>query len=114
MKESREKENAAKREPGLVDEYGRCSVSRKLEAAVRRKAGDYMANRLLRDNRLPREEMAEDERKRVLLGFIEAMTYYLGKEDAKEILVEVRRGERAQAPRAMGGRAKDCEGDATS
>lgn len=97
-------DRAAERVRGTIDEYGRCSVSGKLEAALRRKAGDYMANRLLRDYRLPRQEMPDAERKRVLLEFIEAMTEYLGKEDAQEILVEV--GRDARLPGSASGRAR--------
>jgi hypothetical protein len=99
-----EEDRTAGRGRGTVEEYGRCSVSVKLEAALRKKAGDYMANRLLRDYRLPRQEMPEDERKRVLLEFIEAMTEYLGKEDAREILVEV--GREARLPPSAAARAR--------
>jgi hypothetical protein len=87
----------AGRDPGIIDDYGRCPVSRRLEAALRAKAGDYLANRILRDHRLPREEMTEAERRRVLEEFIEAMAEYLGKEDAQAILVEVGRGSRSAA-----------------
>jgi hypothetical protein len=76
----------------IAERFGPSPVSKRLEAALREKAGDYAANRLLRDHRLPREEMTDSERKATLIEFIEAMTDFLGKEEAGEILVEVGQG----------------------
>jgi hypothetical protein len=97
----RETEKLGARTVGAV---GPSPVSRKLEAAVRERAGDYLANRILRDHRLPRQEMPEQERNLVLMEFIEAMAEFLGKEETQEILAEVGRGEgppqnSARAPR---------------
>ncbi len=87
-----------KAEPqGIIEHYGPSPVSRKLEAALRDKAGDYAANRLLRDHRLPREEMTESERRATLMEFIEAMTDFLGKEETGEILIEVGYSNRSSA-----------------
>lgn len=91
------KKERARAEAEIVGEYGPSPVSRKLEAAVRERAGDYLANRLLRDHRLPRREMPEKERNQVLMEFIEAMTEFLGKEEARDILVAVGRDERPTA-----------------
>jgi hypothetical protein len=91
------KKERAKAEAEIVGEYGPSPVSRKLEAAVRERAGDYLANRILRDHRLPRQEMPEKERNHVLMEFIEAMAEFLGKEETQEILAEVGREERSPA-----------------
>lgn len=93
-------------ESSIEGAYGPSPVSRKLEAAVREKAGDYLANRLLRDHRLPRLEMSEAERNQALMEFIEAMSEYLGKEETEAILVEVgsastERGRRRSSARAI-------------
>jgi hypothetical protein len=88
------KKEKAKAEAEIVGEYGPSPVSKKLETAVRERAGDYLANRILRDHRLPRQEMPEKERSHVLMEFIEAMSEYLGKEETQEILAEVGREKR--------------------
>jgi len=98
----------------IAGKYGPSPVSKKLEAALRARAGDYAANRLLRDHRLPREEMTDSERKATLMEFIEAMTDFIGKEEAGEILVEVGQGKGAATAGRRRARAGAREESAAS
>jgi hypothetical protein len=99
------KTEGKKDEGEMTGQYGPSPVSRSLEAAVRKKVGDYLANRLLRDYRLPRLEMTEAERNQALMEFIEAMSEYLGKEETEAVLVEIGSAAAGRSRERSGARA---------